>query len=120
MNSLKNILKIKNYEIRYKEQGAIPLFFPKSVKKNNTINIGSAGGMTRLSTGYTFLNIQDHSRYIVNQIENIKNAKILGIELAKSAAEKGIKDVYLDRGSNLYHGIVRTVTEEVRSGGINL
>ena len=76
---IKNILKIKNYEIKYKEQGAIPLFFPKSEKKNNTINIGSAGGMTRLSTGYTFLNIQDHSRYIVNQIENIKNAKIYDI-----------------------------------------
>ena len=55
------------------------MFFPKSEKKNNTINIGSAGGMTRLSTGYTFLNIQDHSRYIVNQIENIKNAKIYNI-----------------------------------------
>ena len=76
---IKNILKIKNYEIRYKEQGAIPLFFPKSEKKNNTINIGSAGGMTRLSTGYTFLNIQDHSKYIVNQIENIKIAKIYNI-----------------------------------------
>ena len=35
--------------------------------------------MTRLSTGYTFLNIQDHSRYIVNQIENIKKAKIYDI-----------------------------------------
>ena len=35
--------------------------------------------MTRLSTGYTFLNIQDHSRYIVNHIEKIKNAKIYDI-----------------------------------------
>jgi ribosomal protein L18 len=26
----------------------------------------------------------------------------------------------LDRGSNLYHGIVKTITDEVRSGGINL
>ena len=51
---------------------------------------------------------------------NIKNAKILGSELAKSAAEKGVKDGYLDRGSNLYHGIVKTITDEVRSGGINL
>ena len=51
---------------------------------------------------------------------NVANAKILGSELAKSAAEKGVKDVYLDRGSNLYHGIVKTVTDEVRSGGINL
>ena len=51
---------------------------------------------------------------------NVANAKILGRELAKSAAEKGVKDVYLDRGSNLYHGIVKTITDEVRSGGINL
>ena len=25
--------------------------------------------MTRLSTGYTFLNIQDHSKYITNNID---------------------------------------------------
>ena len=73
---IKNILKIKNYEIKYKEQGAIPLFFPKSEKKNNTINIGSAGGMTRLSTGYTFLNIQEHSMYIRKNLDNIQNTSL--------------------------------------------
>jgi hypothetical protein len=31
--------------------------------------------MTRLSTGYTFLNIQEHSKYITKNIENIKNHK---------------------------------------------
>ena len=31
--------------------------------------------MTRLSTGYTFLNIQEHSKYIRKNIENITNAK---------------------------------------------
>ena len=31
--------------------------------------------MTRLSTGYTFLNIQEHSKYIVNNIDNILNCK---------------------------------------------
>ena len=51
---------------------------------------------------------------------NITNAKILGSEIAKLASEKGIKDVYLDRGSNLYHRIVKMVTDEVRSGGLNL
>jgi lycopene beta-cyclase len=52
-------LKIKNYEITYKEEGAIPLFYPLYKKEKNKINIGTAGGMTRLSTGYTFLNIQN-------------------------------------------------------------
>ena len=32
--------------------------------------------MTRLSTGYTFLNIQEHSKYIVKNIDNIEKAKI--------------------------------------------
>ena len=31
--------------------------------------------MTRLSTGYTFLNIQEHCKYIRENIENIANVK---------------------------------------------
>ena len=72
---IRETLKIKNYKINYQEEGAIPLFYPKKEKEKNKINIGSAGGMTRLSTGYTFLNIQDHSKYIVKNIETIKNTK---------------------------------------------
>ena len=68
-------LKIKNYEITYKEEGAIPLFYPLNEKEKNKINIGTAGGMTRLSTGYTFLNIQEHSKYICENIENISKTK---------------------------------------------
>ena len=68
-------LKIKNYKINYQEEGAIPLFYPLGQTKKNTINIGSAGGMTRLSTGYTFLNIQNHSKYIVKNIDKIQNLK---------------------------------------------
>ena len=68
-------LKIKNYKINYKEEGAIPLFYPIYQKEKNKINIGTAGGMTRLSTGYTFLNIQEHSKYISKNIENISNVK---------------------------------------------
>ena len=68
-------LKIKNYEITYKEEGAIPLFYPIYKKEKNKINIGTAGGMTRLSTGYTFLNIQEHSKYLRENIENISNLK---------------------------------------------
>ena len=68
-------LKIKSYEINYKEEGAIPLFYPLYKNEKNKINIGTAGGMTRLSTGYTFLNIQEHSKYIRENIENITHAK---------------------------------------------
>jgi len=74
-NYLENHLKLKNYKITYKEQGAIPLFYPTNKETKNKINIGTAGGMTRLSTGYTFLNIQEHSKYICKNIENISKTK---------------------------------------------
>ena len=69
---IKNKLKIKNYKIKFKETGAIPLFYPKNVKKINQMEIGTAGGMTRLSTGYTFMNIQNQSKYIRENFENIQ------------------------------------------------
>jgi len=72
---IENHLNLKKYKILYKEQGAIPLFHPIYEASKNKINIGTAGGMTRLSTGYTFLNIQDHSKYIRENFENISKAK---------------------------------------------
>ena len=69
---IKNKLKIKNYEIKFKETGAIPLFHPQNIKKINQMEIGTAGGMTRLSTGYTFMNIQDQSKYIRENFESIE------------------------------------------------
>ena len=68
-------LGLKDYKINFKEQGAIPLFHSISDNEKNKINIGTAGGMTRLSTGYTFLNIQEHSKYIRMNIKNIENIK---------------------------------------------
>ncbi len=79
-NYIEQNLKIKNYEIVYKEEGAIPLFYPSNTNEKNKINIGTAGGMTRLSTGYTFLNIQEHSKYIRMNIENIQNTKQFKIQ----------------------------------------
>ena len=87
-NYIEKKLKIKNYKITYKEQGKIPLFYPEIIKKKNEIFIGTAGGMTRLSTGYTFLNIQDHSKYICKNFEKIN--KIKNFEIQK-------KYKYLDK-----------------------
>jgi len=85
---IENHLNLKDYKITYKEEGAIPLYHPLNTHDNNRINIGTAGGMTRLSTGYTFLNIQEHSKFIRENIENIKKTKIFKI---------GKKYQFLDR-----------------------
>ena len=72
---IENHLNLKNYKITNREEGAIPLFYPSYITEKNKINIGTAGGMTRLSTGYTFLNIQEHSKYLCRNIENISKTK---------------------------------------------
>jgi lycopene beta-cyclase len=90
-NYIENQLNLKNYKIIYKEQGAIPLFYPSYKTEKNKINIGTAGGMTRLSTGYTFLNIQEHSKYICENIENI--SKIEKFEINKKY--QFLDDVFL-------------------------
>ena len=79
-NYLSNHLNIRNCKINYKETGAIPLFRNKEIKKFKEIRIGSAGGMTRLSTGYTFLNIQEQSKYIKDNFEKIDNTKLFKIK----------------------------------------
>jgi len=61
-------LGIKNYEILEKERGNIPMtsypFWNKNSK--NIINIGSAGGWTKASTGYTFKNATKKSKALVS------------------------------------------------------
>ena len=79
-NYINKTLGLKNYKITYSEEGSIPLFYPANVRERKKINIGTAGGMTRISTGYTFLNIQLQSKYIRENIENIENANIFKLK----------------------------------------
>jgi lycopene beta-cyclase len=67
-------LGITEYEIVEKEQGNIPMTCFPFWKNNskNIINIGSAGGWSKASTGYTFKNSVKKSRALVRflQTEN--------------------------------------------------
>ncbi len=45
-------------------------------------------------------------------------AKVIGLELAKKAMDQGIKEVFFDRGSFLFHGRVRAIAEGLREGGL--
>ena len=60
-------LGITDYEIIEKEQGNIPMTSYKFWKHNtkNVINIGSVGGWTKASTGYTFKNTTKKSKELV-------------------------------------------------------
>ncbi|SHN17996.1 lycopene cyclase family protein [Flavobacterium xinjiangense] len=60
-------LGITNYEIIEKEQGSIPMTCYPFWKLNtkNAINIGTSGGWTKASTGYTFKNSDKKSTELV-------------------------------------------------------
>ena len=49
---------------------------------------------------------------------NIKTATAVGSDIAKKAKEKGITEVYFDRGGYLYHGRVKALAEGAREGGL--
>jgi lycopene cyclase-like protein len=64
-------LGITNYEIIEKEQGSIPMTCYPFWKLNtkNVINIGTSGGWTKASTGYTFKNSDKKSSELVSFLQ---------------------------------------------------
>jgi len=65
-------LKIHQFEIIEKEQGSIPMtcypFWNKNTKR--VLNIGTAGGWTKASTGYTFKNSDKKSSELVEFLQS--------------------------------------------------
>lgn len=81
-------LGIKDYEVLHDEYGVIPMtdkVFPERPIKN-LINIGTAGGDTKPSTGYTFRRIQERTSAIVAALE-----KNLSPEIENSLGRKKYK-----------------------------
>ncbi len=67
---IKEFIKPGSYKITEEEFGVIPMTnhrFPPG--SGNIINIGTAGGQTKASSGYTFRFIQKHSASIVKQLQ---------------------------------------------------
>jgi len=67
-------LAIKKFTVQHSEWGIIPMTnynFPKG--ENRIINIGTAGGQTKGSSGYTFQFIQKHAEKIVDALIHEKD-----------------------------------------------
>ncbi len=69
---IRDFLKIEDYEVIHKEFGIIPMSLASFSRNPNSekrlINIGTAGGFTKASTGYTFQFIQKNSKEIINKL----------------------------------------------------
>lgn len=81
-NYIRDDLKIEDYEITHKEFGIIPMSLADFSRSPNSekriINIGTAGGYTKASSGYTFQFIQKNTKEILNNLRKGKppNPKI--------------------------------------------
>ena len=61
---------------------------------------------------------KDLKKKIGEKRGNIKTAEEVGINIAKKAIAKGIKEVYFDRGGYLYHGRIKALAEAARKEGV--
>jgi lycopene beta-cyclase len=73
-NYIKNVLNLSEYEILKEEFGVIPMTdFKFKRRQGNIMHIGTAGGDTRGSTGYTFNNIQKTVTSILSNFKIYSN-----------------------------------------------
>jgi lycopene beta-cyclase len=72
---INEVLKIEDYTIEHEEFGVIPMSLATFEKNPQTtiINIGTSGGYTKASSGYTFQFIQKNVSEIVNNLKTGKN-----------------------------------------------
>ena len=97
-------LNLPHYHIAEQEFGIIPMTNVKFIKKiDRVINIGTAGGQTKASSGYTFQFIQKQTQQLVNDLV--------------SAGE--IKDhaKFFERRFNLYDSTLLNILHNKKMGG---
>ena len=74
---ISNVLNIKKYTIRQEEYGIIPMTtvkfstHPQGLKR--VINLGTVGGHTKASSGYTFKFVQDHCDKVITKLKEDKS-----------------------------------------------
>ena len=71
-NYIQNDLQITDYEITHAEFGIIPMSLAKFERSTDAseriVNIGTAGGYTKASSGYTFQFVQKNSEQIIKNL----------------------------------------------------
>jgi len=71
-------LQLNDYTIKKEEFGIIPMTnYPFSKGEGKIVNIGTAGGQTKASSGFTFRFIQKHADAIIEKLINNKDPHIV-------------------------------------------
>ncbi len=100
------------FKVKKNNKGSFRLSFYKSSKNLYAQIIDDEKGITLCSAS----SLKSGKK---NNACNVESAKLLAVEISKIAKEKGITKIYLDRGPNIYHGIIKAFADEARSSGMN-
>lgn len=112
MNANERAQRIR-YKLRKNGAGRVRLSVFKSLKHISIQAIDDTQGITLASA-------TTNSKEFTNPKANKKErAAWVGESIAKKLLAKKIKDVYLDRGANAYHGAIKLLAEAARSSGLN-
>jgi len=118
---------IGQYDLIRSEYGVIPMSpkIPQHDSIENVHKIGIRSGATRASTGYTFLNIQKQSDFLVKKIRGIKSAnplltvksKVLRkmdrilLDIIKNEPKKAKNIIFRMFSSNNHQTIIRFLSD---------
>ena len=100
------------FQAKSKSKNSLRLSFYKSSKHLYAQIIDDRKGVTLCSASSLKIGNKKNSC-------NMENAALLAAEIAKKAKENGIKKIYLDRGPNIYHGIIKAFADAARSAGMS-
>ena len=68
--------------------------------------------------GKTVCSVNGNEKQFSSLGNNKENAKVLGQELAKRMSSKNIKTCVFDRNGYKYHGVIKSLADAMREGGI--
>ena len=71
-------------------------------------------------SGNTIAGVSEKTFKKEAKVTPVESAKQVGVEIAKLALAKKIKDVAFDKGRFAYHGRIKAVAQGAREGGLNL
>ena len=110
--------KVTDFEILEKENGAIPMtsFKFEELNSNSILNIGTAGGWTKASTGYTFYNTSKKTKDLVSFLKKDDDLSVFAKRTKYWFYDLLLLDVLAnnnEKGSSLFASIFKKVNVKI-------
>ena len=110
--------KVTDFEILEKENGAIPMtsFKFEELNSNSILNIGTAGGWTKASTGYTFYNTSKKTKDLVSFLKKKDDLSVFAKRTKYWFYDLLLLDVLAnnnEKGSSLFASIFKKVNVKI-------